>query len=83
MLFDQLHTAFSSFQMDIEAIVAEGDLVVVRGTMTGTHTSEFLDVPATGKEVRVPFCDWTCLRDGKAVEFFEYYDTAAVHAAAT
>ena len=80
ILFEQLRSAFSHCRMDVEAIVSEGDLVVVRGTMTGTHVGELMGVPATGKEVRVPFCDWMRIRDGKAVEHWGVTDTSAITA---
>ena len=35
----------------------------------------------TGKVVSTPKADSWRLADGKAVEYFEYYDTAQVHAA--
>ena len=78
MFFDQLRAAFSSLRMDIEAIVSEGDLVVVRATMTGTHVGEFMGVPATGRAVRAPLCDWTRIRDGKAAEHWGVTDTSAI-----
>jgi predicted ester cyclase len=32
-------------------VIAEGDKVVVRNTVTGTHQGEYRGVPATGKSV--------------------------------
>jgi steroid delta-isomerase-like uncharacterized protein len=80
MLFEQLRKAFSGFRMNVDAIAAEGDMVVVRGTMTGTHVGEFMGIPPSGKEVRVPFCDWTRVRGGKAVEHWGVSDTSALMA---
>jgi steroid delta-isomerase-like uncharacterized protein len=80
MLFEQLRTAFSGFRMNVEAIAAEGDMVVVRVTMTGTHVGEFMGIPPSGKEVRVPLCDWTRVRSGKAVEHWGVTDTSALMA---
>ncbi|MGE3508102.1 MAG: ester cyclase [Vicinamibacterales bacterium] len=78
VLFEQLRKAFSGFRMNVEAMAAEGDLVVVRVTMTGSHVGEFMGVPPSGKAVRVPLCDWTRVRDGKAVEHWGITDTSAL-----
>jgi steroid delta-isomerase-like uncharacterized protein len=80
MLFEQLRKAFSGFRMNVDAIAAEGDMVIVRGTMTGTHVGEFMGAPPSGKEIRVPFCDWTRVRDGKAVEHWGVTDASALMA---
>ena len=80
MLFEQLRKAFSGFQMNVEAIASEGDMVIVRLTMTGTHVGEFMGIPPSGKEVRVPVCDWTRVRGGKAVEHWGVTDTGALMA---
>ena len=45
------HAAFLDFHYDIEHEVAEGNMVVVRGTYTGTHTGEFFGIPATGVQI--------------------------------
>ena len=79
-LFDQLRSSFSDFRMNADAIVSEGDLVVIRGSMTGRHLSEFLGVPATGKEVRIPFCDWMRIRDGLVLEHWGVTETSALMA---
>ena len=44
-----LHAAIPDLLVTIDAMVAEGDLVVVRNTWRGTHTGLFLGLPATGR----------------------------------
>ena len=39
------------FHTTIDDLIAEGDKVVARVTMTGTHTGDFWGFPATGKKV--------------------------------
>lgn len=43
-----LHEAIPDLHVTLDAMVAEGDLVVVRPTWRGTHTGSFLGLPATG-----------------------------------
>jgi steroid delta-isomerase-like uncharacterized protein len=45
--------AFPDFFWRVEDQVAEGDKVVSRYTMGGTHQGEFFGVPATGKRVEI------------------------------
>jgi predicted ester cyclase len=42
---------FPDYQTIIDDLVAEGDKVAVRITMSGTHTGSFMSIPATGKNV--------------------------------
>jgi predicted ester cyclase len=52
-----LRTAFPDLHFDIEDMIAEGDKVVTRYTFSGTHQGEFMDIPATGKPVKIK-CIW-------------------------
>ncbi len=45
--------AFPDARTLVEDQIAEGDKVVTRWTIRATHQGEFLDVPATGKQVTV------------------------------
>jgi len=45
--------AFPDLRVTVEDQIAEGDIVVSRFTMTGTHQGEFAGVPATGKPVKM------------------------------
>ena len=58
-----------------EDYVAQGDRVVMLGRCSWRFKK-------TGKVVSTPKCDVWRMKDGKAVEYFEYYDTAQVMAAA-
>ena len=54
----------------------DGDRVVMYGTTAWRHTG-------TGKSFETRKVDLWRFRDGKAVEFCEFFDTATVQAAAT
>lgn len=58
----------------IEATVVEGDLVVTRLTITGTHRGDFLGVPATGRRLRFAGLDVHRVADGRVVESWHVED---------
>ena len=64
----RLSDAFSDSGFEVHDVIAEGDKVVVRYTMYGTHTGEYWGVPATNKVIRLSGTNIWRLRDGKIVE---------------
>jgi steroid delta-isomerase-like uncharacterized protein len=60
--------AFPDIQETTEDIIAEGDKVATRGYFTGTHKGEFMNIPATGKQVTVSYIDIWRVENGKLVE---------------
>ena len=46
-------TAFPDLHVVVEDLIAEGDKVVARLTMRGTHQGDFMALPPTGKVVTV------------------------------
>ncbi len=67
--------AFPDMHEDLELLVAEGDWVVGRFRITGTHDGEFFGVPATGRRFTITGIDMLRIRDGKIVEFRYNEDT--------
>jgi steroid delta-isomerase-like uncharacterized protein len=53
-LVKQLRAAFPDFRVTPEDSFAEGNLVVVRYTMRGTHLGDYFGVPATYRTVVSP-----------------------------
>jgi steroid delta-isomerase-like uncharacterized protein len=66
--------AFPDLRMDAEDMLAEGDKVVVRFTMRGTHRGEFMGIPASGKEIAVNGIDMMRFEGGKAAEHWGQAD---------
>lgn len=56
---------FPDLRFTLHAVIAEGDRVVAYWTMEGTHSGEWLGVPATGKRVSITGCDLFEINDGK------------------
>ncbi|MEX2587609.1 MAG: ester cyclase [Actinomycetota bacterium] len=61
-------TAFPDARLRIEEMIAEGDLVAFRFTLSGTHRGPFQGVEATGRRVEVPGLDLVRLKQGKLTE---------------
>jgi len=51
MVFGRLYRAFPDIHITIEDLIEEGDKVVEKDTVTGTHLGEFNGLPPTGKSV--------------------------------
>jgi predicted ester cyclase len=50
-VFARLLRAYPDLHITIEDLVEEGDKVVCRDTVTGTHQGEYMGIPPTGKSV--------------------------------
>jgi steroid delta-isomerase-like uncharacterized protein len=50
-VFATLHRAFPDLHIKVEDVIAEGDKVVSRHTVTGTHQGEYMGLPPTGRSV--------------------------------
>ena len=69
-----LLTAFPDLHWTIEDMVAEGDKVAARTTITGTHQGEFMGIAATGKRVTWTEIYIPRIVGGKYVEAWEEFD---------
>lgn len=69
-----LRIGFPDLRCTVEDIIAEGDLVACRFTMTGTHTGDFAGTPASGRPVSVEGVDIMRFRDGRVVEHWGITD---------
>jgi steroid delta-isomerase-like uncharacterized protein len=65
---NSFRTAFPDGEMVVDELVAEGDRVVARVTMSGTHRGEYAGMPGTGRAVRAEGIEIFRLADGKLVE---------------
>jgi predicted ester cyclase len=64
-----LRTAFPDLRVNLEHLVAEGDVVTGQWTLHGTHTGNFRGAAPTGKQVEaegISICRFT---DGKIVDY--------------
>jgi predicted ester cyclase len=74
MLGKSVATAFPDVHVKIEDLVAEGETVVERNTVTATHNGEFNGIPATGRKVTWTEIDLYKLKSGKVIELWPEID---------
>jgi ketosteroid isomerase-like protein len=71
--FEELGTQWAMLGYTMEEFIAQGDRVVAVGNVSWRHR-------ATGNAVHTPLVNVIRMRDGKIVDFMEFYDTAAAMA---
>ena len=67
-------SAFSGSNILIEDIIAEGNRVAFRGLVRATHTGEFNNVQASGKQIAVPVIGIAHLSEGKISKWWNSPD---------
>jgi steroid delta-isomerase-like uncharacterized protein len=72
--FLELAAAFPDLRMIIQDQIAEGDMVVNRLLMRGTHKGEYMGIPGSGKTVEIGGIDILRMVNGKAAERWGYFD---------
>ena len=76
--FDIIKHAFPDLQAHIEDIVAAEDKVAVRLRFRGTHRSEFLGIPATGRTIEYVSHEFYRIADGLIAEEWICSDMATL-----
>lgn len=74
----QLKAGFPDKHFEEVERVTEGNKVVSRYRMTGTHDGIFHGIPPTGKFTEVDGCDLFYFRDGKIAKVRAYFDFLAL-----
>ena len=69
---------FPDYQTVIDDLVAEGDKVVARITMSGTNTGNFMGIPPTGKHVSFTGIYIARIANGKIVEHWGEEDAVSL-----
>jgi len=75
----EFRSAFPDLRLIIEEQIAEGDKVVSRGTIRGTHEGEFRGMAPTGKEMEIPgMAVFRFSEEGKVVESWDSLDQVSL-----
>jgi serine phosphatase RsbU (regulator of sigma subunit) len=71
----EFRSAFPDVRLIMEEQIAEGDKVVSRGTIRGTHQGEFRGMAPTDEEMEIPgMAVFRFSEEGKVVESWDSYD---------
>ena len=62
--------AFPDLHIALDDVIAEGDRVFVRSTMTGTHDGEYKGIPATGRHVAAESAEIFRVESGRFVGYW-------------
>lgn len=73
-----LRAAFPDLGITIEHLVAEGDLVAVRGTWRGTHQGLFRGVPPIGRRIELTGMAFWRIAGGQICESWNLIDLPAL-----
>jgi steroid delta-isomerase-like uncharacterized protein len=76
-VFGTLRRAFPDLHVSVEDLIAEGDKVVSRNTVTGTHKGEYMGRPPTGKSVTYNEIFIMRFVDGRIAETWGVVDVLA------
>jgi steroid delta-isomerase-like uncharacterized protein len=76
-LFARLLRAYPDLHITIEDLIAEGDKVVSRNTVSGTHQGEYMGIPPTGNSVTYNEVIITRFADGRIIETWAVVDVLA------
>lgn len=77
-IWQLLHSAFA-VSLHVEAMVEEGDVLVVRYTGRGTSVGEFRGQGPTGKTYEIVAMEWFEIEDGRIRRRWGARDMAAQH----
>jgi steroid delta-isomerase-like uncharacterized protein len=72
--FARLLQAYPDLHITVEDVIEEGDKIVTRNTVTGTHEGEYMGVPPTGRSVTYNEIFITRLKAGRIAETWGVVD---------
>jgi hypothetical protein len=72
-----LYTALKP-QMTIRNLIVDGKMAAAQITLTGTHQTSMMGIPATGKHVKMEIVQIMKMAGEKTVEIWVYYDNLSV-----
>jgi len=72
---NMIRTAFPDIHVKVDYAVAEGDMVAVFSTMTGTFLGEVANMKPTGKKMSIKIANLNRFEGNKVVEAWQWADS--------
>jgi predicted ester cyclase len=76
----QVESAFPSYELVADDLVAERNLVAMRGTFRGVHRGVFGGIEATGRPVSAPLMIFYRIEGGRIAEHWLQFDAVGLMA---
>lgn len=73
-----VEAAFPEYELRAGEVIAEGDLVAMRGTFHGVHRGPFAGIEATGRSVSAPLMIFYRVADGRIAQHWLQFDGASL-----
>lgn len=71
-------TAFPDMHVSLDELIAEGDAVFLRSTITGTHDGEYKGIPPTGRHIASEAAEVFRIADGKFAGYWCMTNVAGI-----
>lgn len=73
--YTELWSAFPDLRLTVEDVIADGDRIAARYSLSGVQTADFYGTPVSGGTTNVQGIAWLRFRDGRAVEVWQVSGT--------
>ena len=74
----QAEAAFPRYEIVVDEMIAERDLVALRGTFRGVHLGTFAGIPATGRQAAAGLMIFYRIEGDRIVEHWMQFDAASL-----
>lgn len=71
----EIEAAFPEYTLEVQEMIAEGDMVAVRGTVRGTHKGAYAGIPPTGRQLNLEVMVFYRISDGRISRYWLQTDS--------
>ncbi len=74
----EVEVGFPEYTLDVQEMIAEGDMVAIRGTVRGTHKGVYAGIPPTGRQLNLEVMVFYRISDGRISRYWLQTDSKAL-----